>query len=373
MPLVVLQWLLAAETPPSPAVERTETPSRTEEADNQNLNLLGKTDAQSGEAKRNDNVSFDLVDNNALKEQNARMGTSAALIRELLPKSSYFGAEFGNSPSPVLHVGAAALLRRWHGALREKHQNSILNARRFFQVGSVQPAHENEYSADLSLPVAEKLFVSLGGLQQKVRGSVNGKVLAPLPTERVPLTNDPAVRALLQRWLRAYPGTPPNRTDIDERALITNAPQSINTDHANGRIDSPINDRNRLSFGHSWRVQQVRAFEFVAGQNPWTTTKNHSSRLTFSRMWSRHVMADYTLGFDRTRSVLTPEPNAVGPAVEIGTTFTKLGPGSNVPLDRVQNRYRAGATFRHTAGPIRPTLKSGASNTGVTRTLTPAA
>src|SRR3954454_12864936 len=38
----------------------------------QYLNLLGKTDTQGGEAKRNDNVSFDLVDNNALKEQNSR-------------------------------------------------------------------------------------------------------------------------------------------------------------------------------------------------------------------------------------------------------------------------------------------------------------
>ena len=55
--------------------------------------FLGKTDTQGGEAKRNDNVSFDLVDNNALKEQNSRLGTSATLIQEFLPQHSYFGAE----------------------------------------------------------------------------------------------------------------------------------------------------------------------------------------------------------------------------------------------------------------------------------------
>src|SRR5262245_64716936 len=32
------------------------------------MNLLGKTDAASGESRRNENVQFNLVDNNALKE-----------------------------------------------------------------------------------------------------------------------------------------------------------------------------------------------------------------------------------------------------------------------------------------------------------------
>ena len=65
---------------------------------------------------------------------------------------------------------------------------------------------------------------------------------------------------------------------------------------------------------------------------------------------SANTVGDFTLGFDRTRSVLVPEPNAVGPAVEVGTAFTKLGPGSNVPLDRVQNRFRGGAAMRHSLG-----------------------
>jgi len=32
------------------------------------LNLLGKTDAAAGESRRNENIQFNLVDNNALKE-----------------------------------------------------------------------------------------------------------------------------------------------------------------------------------------------------------------------------------------------------------------------------------------------------------------
>jgi len=333
-----------------PEAGTPQPPPATAPADQTTLNLLGKTDTQAGEAKRNENVTFDLVDNNALKEQNARLGTSATIIREFKPQQNYFGSEFGNSPSAVVHLAPAASWKRWHSSLRATHHNSIFNARRFFQVGPVQPAHENDYLVDVLVPVTPKISVTLSGEQQKVRGSVNGNVLVPLATERVPLTTDPEKRALIERWIRAYPATPPNRTDIDSRALNTNAPQSINTDVASARIDMQLTQRDRVAMRHAWTNQQVRAFEFVAGQNPWTTTKSHNARVTWTRTLSPGVVADFTAGFDRTRSVLTPEPNAVGPAVEIGTTFTKLGPGSNVPLDRVQNRFREGAAFRHSFG-----------------------
>jgi hypothetical protein len=347
---ILFSSLCLADQPQPPKTNEPANTTVAPQPAEQYLNLLGKTDTQGGEAKRNDNVSFDLVDNNALKEQNSRLGTSATVIQDFLPQHSYFGVEFGNPPSPVLHTPAVALLKRWHGALRAKHQNSIFNARRFFQVGPVQPAHENEYSADLTAPLGRNIWITLSGLQQKVRGNVNGNVLVPLPTERVPLTTDPAKRAIIDRWLQAYPLAPPNRTDIDERALNTNAPQSINTDNASGRIDAPLGPKNRLAFRHAWTTQQVRAFEFVAGQNPWTTTKSHNARLTFTRTLSATAVTDLTAGFDRTRSLLVPEPNAVGPAVEIGTTFTKLGPGSNVPLDRFQNRFRFAGTLRHSVG-----------------------
>src|SRR5262245_58402419 len=43
------------------------------------MNLLGKTDAASGESRRNENVQFNLVDNNSLKELNVRLGTTATI------------------------------------------------------------------------------------------------------------------------------------------------------------------------------------------------------------------------------------------------------------------------------------------------------
>ena len=59
------------------------------------INLLGQTDTGAGESRRNENVQFNLVDNNALKELRVRLGTTATIIEEFKPAGGYFGAEFG--------------------------------------------------------------------------------------------------------------------------------------------------------------------------------------------------------------------------------------------------------------------------------------
>jgi hypothetical protein len=80
-----------------------------------------------------------------------------------------------------------------------------------------------------------------------------------------------------------------------------------------------------------------------AGQNPDTHTQAHQSRLTFTRAWSAATTIDLSVGFDRVYSRLTPEPNAVGPAVSFGSVIESLGPGSDFPIQRAQNLFRYAA------------------------------
>src|SRR5437763_2695948 len=84
------------------------------------LNLLGKVDTQSGESRRNENVQFNLIDNNTRKELNTRLGTSATIVEEFHPDRNYFGAELGNAPPAILHVPASKV-SGLHGSLSETH------------------------------------------------------------------------------------------------------------------------------------------------------------------------------------------------------------------------------------------------------------
>src|SRR6185369_15404142 len=92
-PSLLLTLAAAAQQPtppspgPTPATPPVVTPAPQENARRLELNLLGKTDAAAGESRRNENIQFNLVDNNALKELNVRLGTTATIVREFSPGS----------------------------------------------------------------------------------------------------------------------------------------------------------------------------------------------------------------------------------------------------------------------------------------------
>jgi hypothetical protein len=333
---------LAADSP-KPETEKPKptqaAPAESSEARKRvELNLLGREDASAGESRRNENIQFNLVDNNALKELNVRLGATATVVNEFKPDRGYFGAEFGNPPSAVIHLSPTAR-PAWHGTLFASHQNSVFTARSFFQVGDVRPARENRYGFTTGLPLWKNGYLSVQARQEKLRGNVNGNVLVPMPDERTPLVTDPAARSLISRFLSAYPAELPNRTDINPRALNTNAPQSIDSDDAAVRIEQDLGPRDRLLANYQFVGQSVEAFQLVAGQNPDTDTRSHRARLTWSRQWSPSVATTLSAGFDRIGSLLVPDSTSVGLMVSTAGLQT-LGPLAIIPIDRAQNGFR---------------------------------
>ena len=191
---------------------------------------MGRTDANSGESRRNENIQFNPIDNNALKELKVRIGATATLVSAFEPDRNYWGSEFGDRPSSPLHLTAQSF-RAIHGTFYETHSNSIFSARSFFQVGGVKPAHQNDYGFTVTAPLWTGASLSIDASQQRIRGNLNGNVLVPTADERTPLTTDPATRALVQKYLNAFRSELPNRIDISPRALNTNSPQIINTNN----------------------------------------------------------------------------------------------------------------------------------------------
>ncbi|MBI4894106.1 MAG: heparinase II/III family protein [Acidobacteria bacterium] len=312
------------------------------------LNLLGAADTESGESRRNENVQFNLVDNNALKELNVRLGTTATIVNEYRGDRSYFGSEFGVVPPAPPRV-EGKLNRDFHGLLRWSHLNSVTTARTFFQVGDVKPAHENDYGFRVSHAVWRGAVLQADAGRQQIRGQVNGNVLVPKADERTPLTADPEVLPIVQKFLGAYPKELPNRPDVNPRALNTNSPQRIDNTSAALRLDQDLRNAGVLAFNYIYSSQVVDAFQLVSGQNPDTTNKNHRARATWTRSWNPRLITDFTLGFDRLGSLLVPEPNAVGPMISTGGLET-LGPQAIIPLDRAMNLYRTAGRLRRING-----------------------
>ncbi len=333
----------AAETPELVLAEPEQASQRT------TLNLLGQVDTASGEGRRNENVSLTLIDNNVLKELNVRMGTTATIVREFQAERRYFGKEFGGAPSGPLHVRSSSS-RGIHGNASWTHGNSIFSARSFFQVGGVQPARSNDYGGTFTTPLWEGGNLTLTGGQRKLRGQVNGNILVPAANERTPTATDPATRAIVQSILDAYPDELPNRTDINERALNTNAPQNIDDHRAGATYDQAAGEKDRFIFRYNLTLQSVDAFQLVGGQNPDTTTKNHDARVTWTRTWNPTTSTDFSIGYNRVSSVLVPDNSSLGPLIFFGNTMTFIGPSTTVPLDRAQNIFRYAGRIQRTSG-----------------------
>ncbi len=356
--LVILWPDSFAQSPalPKPPDKSNDTEAKPSDSGKQSdVNLLGKADTAVGESRRNENVQFNLIDNYSLKEANLRLGTTATIVNEFKVEQGYFGAEFGTAPKTLITI-PASLKSGLHGQLRWTHLNSLFSARTFFQVGSVKPARENDYGFNLGTNLAKntRLFVDAG--QTKIRGNVNGNVLVPRPDEREPLTTDPATRAIVLRFLAAYPKELPNRTDINPRALNTNSPQTINNHQANFRLDQTLTNKDGLALQYQFTNQNVQAFQLVAGQNPNTDTKSHVARIVWTRQWSPTTVSYLTTSYDRVTSVLLPDDEAVGPFVS-PSGLTSLGPDGSIPIDRAQNQIRVGGQVRRVQG--RHTMTAG--------------
>ncbi len=340
-----------AEKTPPPEKQNAEEVKPSDANKRVELNMLGKTDSASGESRRNENVQFNLVDNGALKELNVRLGTTATIVREFVPANNYFGSEFGNAPRPAISPPASLQAGRsgFHGQLYQGHLNSVFTARSFFQVGAVKPARENDYGFNAGFDLTKRTKLFIESSQQKIRGSVNGNVLVPRPDERTPLATDPATRALVARFLAAYPAELPNRTDINVRALNTNAPQAINNNQANLRLDHTLTAADSLALQYQFTSQNVDAFQLIAGQNPNTDTKSHTARIGWTRSWDAKTVSNVLLSYERISSLLEPEKNAVGPFILIaGLSF--LGPDGTIPINRTQNQIRSAFQLRRTEG-----------------------
>ena len=318
-------------------------------AERTTLNLLGQVDASSGESRRNENVEITLIDNNVLKELNIRLGTTATIVRVFDADKGYFGAEFGGAPTGQIHLPAANA-SGFHGNIYESHNNSVFSARSFFQVGGVKPARTNDYGFRLGAPLWSGGHFTVDGSQQRIRGNVNGNVLVPAPDERTPLATDPQLRAFVSRILDSFPDELPNRTDINPRALNTNAPQQIDYDSIGARFDQAAGDSDALFINYRFKTQKVDAFQLVKGQNPDTTTRSHDVKMTWNRTWSARTSSDVSAGFQRVTSLIVQDESALGPLIWSGRQIQTLGGSSSIPFDRAQNQFRYAAMVRHTRG-----------------------
>jgi hypothetical protein len=335
------------------AATRAATPASQQEAGAQAAPSKTDTTAEttpsdrSGAALRNENVFASKLDTESQKADDQRLGGSYALVSRPAAESSYYASEYGQNASALGVLGRSYVAKAWHADFFESLRNGVFNARTYFQVGGVKPSRMNSYGLRFSGALPRWGILSGNFGQQKNRGMVNGNILVPLPSERTPLATDPAVRDIVTQFIQAFPNEVPNRPDIDQRALNTNAPQTTDAITGSLRLDGKAGERGQINASHSISRQTIHAFQLLAGQNPDTVIHAQEAKLTYRYLPSEATELSFGVNYSRLRSDLHPEPHAYGATVVFGNVVNFLGPTIQYPLNRAENTFRYSALGSH--------------------------
>lgn len=316
-----------------------------------------------GADELNPNVFVVKLDANEIQRQLGSRGANAVLPADFRAVESAYGSHFGFQLRSLDVTRPRNVLSEMHGSLYETHQNSDLNARSFFQVGSLRPSRRNEFGATLGSPILKnKLSVDFAWSRVEETGYVNGNIQVPLPAERVPLTTDPAARAVISRLMSAYPNELPNRPDINSRQLNTNGLRDISSSAYTGRFDLRPTGKDQLVFEQRFYDATEKPFELVLGQNPVTLLRPQSAHLTETHTVSPNTTARLVLNFDRLRVSLQPTTGYQNLLSSLGITnvpdiafgrngdLSNIGPGSSYPRLRVENRFHISPEATQTRG-----------------------
>jgi hypothetical protein len=293
-----------------------------------------------GGAERNPNIQVNQIDNEARNEALERQGAEVSPVDDFSAVRDNYAAELGGvGASPRIAIGT--LERVYRGEIFYSLQNSVLNARTFFQVGSVEPSRRNQYGFRFGGPlVSDKLWFTLTAEETRESGAVNGNVLVPLLSERTPTAEDPDVRALISRWLAAYPSESPNRPRIDPRLLNTNAVQKIRASGGAFRLDWAPTQGGRLSANYSLNDNFIDSFEFVGGQNPDQRLRPQNLNLAWQQILSERSTLRLGANYLRRKVHVFPSPGSVGTQVNFGNEIQGLGPNFTFPIRRVGNDFQ---------------------------------
>lgn len=346
------------------------SPSGSARADFQFQQTTAQTVAAAEEA--NPNIFVYRIDLNRLRNRlTVGRGPDPRYIPEFRPEQNYTGSLYGAALSDFEAIRPRSPLSAWRGSVSALHQNSVLNARNFFNVGPLRPSRFNDYSLSGGGPLAsEKASLLLQFGQSFTSGFVNGNILVPLLSEREPQSDDPRVREIIASLLEAFPAEEPN---LGNGRLNSNALRDIDNTDALVRLDLKPTENHAVALRYSVSDYVEDPFQLVAGQNPQTNLRNQSLHTSLTKTFSPQTLGRFVFHYDRPAALLEPTkrffdllaPLGISPVPDVGfsSEASSIGPGSKFPRRRVQNRFQVYSDLSRSFG--RHTLKAGWSSVRV--------
>ncbi|NWG13377.1 MAG: TonB-dependent receptor [Acidobacteria bacterium] len=330
------------------------------------LSRAASIQAIKGAEERNPNYFISKIDLHVVRET-LRRSVIHPLAIEFDAAHPSYGAEFGVALRQLPLITPGERRPAFRHSIYASHQNSALNALPFFNIGPLRPSRRNQFGASSNgRLLGRNLFYMVELDCLKESGYVNGNVRIPRVDERVPRAADETTNRIILALLQGYPQEGPNLEDVAERQTNTNALRTIDNFDLTARLDY-LGARHRAAARYAISDYSEDPFELVAGQNPKTSLRPQSISLTHEFNRGSHGIVRSSFHFDRLRALLTttdwfrslraPLGLADVPDIDFGGDFgadlSPLGPKTEYPRNRNQNRFAFALGVIETRGPHR--------------------
>jgi hypothetical protein len=289
-------------------------------------------------------------------------------VREFSVVKDTYGAEYGKRPGAQVNIVTASGTNELHGNAYEFLRNSALDARNFFDYGSIPPFRRNEFGGSLGGPIRKGktfLFGNYEGFRQNL--SLSDLTLVPDSASRASAVA--SIQPLLALWplangpeLLTSTGTPSGIAEA-----FSNPLQRIREDFGTARLDQIFTDKDSLAGVYTADDSEAHS----PTTNPFTLVdiflREQVASLSETHVFSPTLLNTATFGFSRGRfyfnsgtTVELPgwinQDQPVGAVVVGGGTtlngasqITNGGTNAGSNLSAVRNLYTASdqATFSH--------------------------
>ena len=295
-----------------------------------------------GTGTRGATFQINGVNNDDSSENQNRQGASLSTIKEFQVITNNFTAEFGRGFGAVVLVQTIAGTNNLHGDVYWYHNDSALNAKRFFSHGKKPVNRRNQFGFTSGFPILKNKLFGFASLDRVENTGANDfardvfTVAERNPANwflQTPANDTPANRAVIQSVIDRFKNAVPNDPASGPRVFRGQQGFDFPARDYSGRFDWNPYQADSVTGRWQYTRQRFDADDVIIGERADQNNKQQNVGLTWTHLFSGKTVGEFRYGLG------------------LRTTLVNIAAGNNTPILRFTNATPiAGGTIIGNAG-----------------------
>jgi hypothetical protein len=295
-----------------------------------------------GTGTRGATFQINGVNNDDSSENQNRQGASLSTIKEFQVITNNFTAEFGRGFGAVVLVQTISGTNNLHGDVYWYHNDSALNAKRFFSHGKKPVNRRNQFGFTSGFPILKNKLFGFASLDHVENTGANDfardvfTLAERNPANwflQTPANNTPANRAVIQSVIDRFKNAVPNDPSSGPRVFRGQQGFDFPARDYSGRFDWNPYQADSVTGRWQYTRQRFDAEDIIIGERADQNNKQQNLGLTWTHLFSGKTVGEFRYGLG------------------LRTTLVNIAAGNDTPILRFTNATPiAGGTIIGNAG-----------------------